>query len=170
MKNLPLYLIGLSLLSSVHAFSLEQRLGNVDTKLKVYGFVQVEARGEKGSIDDTQDSNVKFDAQRIRLGFNYSANIVRGKLFIDFNQNSEVNAVNGDVGLPKHIKDAFIALRFNKAFIPKFGLLKMPHGMSFTMPGWNLDIVERGLDKKLALERNSGYINNAVVLQAQFKF
>jgi len=156
MKSLSIFLVGLTLFSSVHAFSLEQRIGNVDTKLKVYGFVQLEARGGKGSIDDAQDSNAKFSAQRVRLGMNYSADIVRGKLFVDFNQDSTVNAVNGDVGLPKHIKDAFIALRFNKAFVPKLGLIKMPHGMSFTMPGWNLDIVERGLDKKLALERNMG--------------
>jgi len=32
----------------------------------------------------------------------------------------------------------------------------MPHGMGFTMPGWNLDIAERGLDKALVLERNMG--------------
>ncbi|SFV68747.1 hypothetical protein MNB_SM-4-129 [hydrothermal vent metagenome] len=30
----------------------------------------------------------------------------------------------------------------------------MPNGMSFTMPGWNLDISERGFDKALVLERN----------------
>uniref|UniRef100_UPI00261A3E6C hypothetical protein n=1 Tax=Sulfurimonas sp. TaxID=2022749 RepID=UPI00261A3E6C len=44
----------------------------------------------------------------------------------------------------------------NKAFIPKMGVIKMPNGMGFTMPGWNLDAAERGLDKKLVLERNMG--------------
>jgi hypothetical protein len=28
--------------------------------------------------------------------------------------------------------------------------------MGFTIPGWNLDIVERGFDKQLAMERNMG--------------
>jgi hypothetical protein len=45
----------------------------------------------------------------------------------------------------------------DKAFVPKFGLIKMPNGMGFTIPGWNLDIVERsGLDKGLVMERNMG--------------
>ncbi len=158
LKSVAAGTVALLLCSDVGAFTLEKRIGGVDTKLKIYGFAQLEARGGKGSIDDEQDANVKFTAQRIRLGWNYSADIVRGKVFMDFNQDAQVNSVNGDVGMPKHIKDAFIALRFDKAFVPKLGLLKMPHGMSFTIPGWNLDIVERGLDKKLALERNLGFM------------
>jgi len=141
------------------AYTLEKKIGDVDTKLDIYGFAQIEARGGDGNIKDDQDASVKFAAQRVRLGWNYTAGLVRAKVFMDFNQDSEVNAVNGDVGLPKNIKDAFIALRFDKAFVPKFGLIKMPHGMGFTIPGWNLDIVERsGLDKGLVLERNMGFM------------
>ena len=62
----------------------------------------------------------------------------------------------GGVGMPDMVKDAFITYYKNNAFAVKFGLIKMPHGMSFTIPGWNLDVVERGFDKKLALERNMG--------------
>lgn len=149
----------LVLCTDASAFTLKKKIGDVDTKLKIYGFAQLDARGGDGSFTKNsteQDADVKFSAQRIRLGWNYSAGIVRGKVFMDFNQDAEVNAVNGDVGLPKDIKDAFISLRFDKAFSTKFGLIKMPHGMSFTIPGWNLDIVERGFDKQLVLERNMG--------------
>jgi len=58
--------------------------------------------------------------------------------------------------MPKMVKDAFISYVVDPAFTVKAGLIKMPNGMGFTMPGWNLDIAERGLDKKLVLERNTG--------------
>lgn len=58
--------------------------------------------------------------------------------------------------MPKVIKDAFISYYVDPAFVIKAGLIKMPNGMGFTMPGWNLDIAERGFDKKLVLERNTG--------------
>jgi hypothetical protein len=36
-------------------------------------------------------------------------------------------------------------------------MIKTPNGMDFTVPGWNLDIIQRGLlEKALVLERGFG--------------
>ena len=61
-------------------------------------------------------------------------------------------------GLPLYIKDAFVAYRHSNAFMVRLGMIKTPLGMDFTVPGWNLDIVQRGgLEKALVLERNMGF-------------
>ncbi|MGB5965731.1 MAG: hypothetical protein WBG65_09415, partial [Sulfurimonadaceae bacterium] len=50
------------------AYTLKKKIGDVDTKLDIYGFAQLEARGGDAFINpDTQDASVKFGAQRIRL-------------------------------------------------------------------------------------------------------
>lgn len=149
--------------SSAHAgYTMKKKVGDIDTKLTVFGFAQVEAVGGEGmqiknaGSTDKADTNLAFRAQRIRLGWKYVAGKVRGKVFLDFNQNHSSPGSTNGAAVPKMIKDAFIAYKFNNAFIPKFGVIKMPNGMSFTMPGWNLDIAERGFDKSLVLERNMG--------------
>jgi hypothetical protein len=143
-------------------YSITKKVGDIDTKLTIFGFSQLEMRGGDGSANGgVNDSAVSFHAQRIRLGWKYTADKVLSKVFIDFNKDSAANStvdaggVSG-IGVPDNIKDAFIAYRFDKSFVPKLGVIKMPHGMSFTMPGWNLDVAERGLDKKLVLERAMG--------------
>ena len=159
--------------TSAHAgYTLKKKVGDVDTKLTFFRFAHLEAIGGKGfQLKETKfkngsgqtrydagraNSDVAFRAQRIRLGWKYVAGNVRGKVFLDFNQkHNDPNAANG-AAVPNMIKDAFIAYKFNNAFIPKLGVIKMPNGMGFTMPGWNLDIAERAFDKQLVLERNIG--------------
>ncbi len=149
--------------TSAHAgYTMKKKVGDVDTKLTFFGFAQLEAVGGKGmkiknagSVGEA-DTNVAFRAQRIRLGWKYVAGNVRGKVFLDFNQAHSSQGATDGAAVPKMIKDAFIAYKFNNAFIPKLGVIKMPNGMGFTMPGWNLDIAERGFDKSLVLERNMG--------------
>ncbi len=150
--------------TSAHAgYTMKKKVGDVDTKLTFFGFAQLEAVGgdgmkikEAGSLDKA-DSDLAFRAQRIRLGWKYVAGPVRGKVFLDFNQDATgaSDHTDGDA-IPKLVKDAFISYVADPAFVVKLGLIKMPNGMSFTMPGWNLDIAERGFDKSLALERNTG--------------
>jgi porin-like protein len=149
--------------SASAGYTMKKKVGDVDTKLTFFGFAQLEMVGgdgmkikEAGSVDKA-NSDVAFRAQRIRLGWKYQAGKVRGKVFLDFNQDAS-NAsdhTDGD-SIPKLVKDAFISYVADPAFVVKLGLIKMPHGMGFTMPGWNLDIAERGLDKQLVLERNTG--------------
>jgi len=154
--------------TSAHAgYTMKQKVGDVDTKLTFFGFAQLEAVGgdgmqikEAGSVAKA-NSDVAFRAQRVRLGWKYVAGKVRGKVFIDFNQDSTQNSLGGSdstdgASMPKYIKDAFIAYLADPAFVIKAGLIKMPNGMGFTMPGWNLDIAERAFDKSLVLERNIG--------------
>ena len=150
--------------TSAHAgYTMKKKVGDVDTKLTFFGFAQLEAVGgegmqikEAGSVDKA-NSDIGFRAQRIRLGWKYVAGNVRGKVFLDFNQDATgaSDHTDGDA-IPKLVKDAFISYVVDPAFVVKAGLIKMPNGMSFTMPGWNLDIAERGLDKSLVLERNTG--------------
>ncbi len=149
--------------TSAHAgYTMKKKVGDVDTKLTMFGFAQLEAVGGEGmqikyaGSDAKADTNLAFRAQRIRLGWKYVAGKVRGKVFLDFNQNHSDQKATDGAAVPKMIKDAFIAYKVHNAFIPKLGVIKMPNGMSFTMPGWNLDIAERGFDKSLVLERNMG--------------
>ncbi len=135
-------------------YAIKKKIGDVDTKLVIFGFSQLEARGGDGQIKDSQDAAVKFSAQRIRMGFKYIAGPVRGKLFLDFNKNHDSDS--RDIGVPEMIKDAFVTYYVSNALAVKLGAIKMPHGMGFTIPGWNLDVVERGFDKQLAMERNMG--------------
>ena len=144
--------------SAQAGYTMKKKVGDVDTKFTLFGFAQLEARGGDGIIGDNDDSKVAFGAQRIRLGWKYVAGPVRGKVFLDFNQdhdNDDASVGNG-AAMPKMIKDAFISYVADPAFVIKAGLIKMPNGMSFTMPGWNLDIAERGFDKALVMERNTG--------------
>lgn len=134
-------------------YALKKKQGAQDTKLILFGFSQLEARTGDGIIKDDQDASVKFGAQRIRIGLKYITGPVRGKLFLDFNKD---HGDKSGVGLPDMIKDAFVTYYANNALAVKVGLIKMPHGMGFTIPGWNLDVVERGFDKQLAMERNIG--------------
>ena len=147
--------------SAQAGYTMKKKIGDVDTKMTFFGFSQLEMRGGDGSATKGEGNDISFHAQRIRLGWKYVAGNVRAKVFVDFNKDSSANktteagGVSG-IGIPDNIKDAFVAYRLDKAFTAKLGAIKMPHGMGFTMPGWNLDIVERGLDKKLVLERNMG--------------
>ena len=135
-------------------YVLQKKIGAQSTKLSIYGFSQIEARGgdgTKGMKDG--DAAVKFGAQRVRLGVNYSAGHVRGKLFLDFNKAHDDKS---GVGLPDMVKDAFVTYFIDNTVAIKLGLIKTPMGMGFTIPGWNLDVVERGFDKQLAFERDMG--------------
>jgi hypothetical protein len=160
-------------------FTLKDKVGEKETKLQIYGFTQVELRGGDGWIFGLQDginsplegsdlgdelrqrsrnddSGPFFAAQRIRIGFNYFNGPLAGKLFLDFNQPHE-RLFEIDAGMPRMIKDAFIAYRWNNAAFIRMGMIKVPNGMDFTVPGWNLDIVQRGLmEKALVLERGFG--------------
>jgi hypothetical protein len=146
---------------SFAGYTLEKKVGDIDTKMTFYGFAQLEAVGGEGmdlKYDSANEANadISFRAQRIRLGWNYVAGKIRGKVFLDFNEPFDsVTSTNG-ASIPKVVKDAFISYHADDACVIKAGLIKMPHGMSFTIPGWNLDIAERGFDKALMLERNIG--------------
>ncbi len=143
--------------SAQAGYTMKKKVGDIDTSLTIFGFAQLEARGGDGYIGANDDSAVAFGAQRVRLGWKYKAGNVRGKVFLDFNQDHADNGSTGDgASMPKMIKDAFVSYVFDPGFVVKAGLIKMPNGMSFTMPGWNLDIAERGFDKALVLERNTG--------------
>lgn len=139
--------------STASAISWEHKNAGSDAKLVVFGFSQIGAEAGDGVIKDDSDAKVKFGADRIRLGWKYFSGNVAGKVFLDFNQATDDKE---DVALRRVIKDAFIAYKFNDNVQVKAGLLKTPVGMGFTIPGWNLDVIKRGFDKKLAFERGTG--------------
>jgi hypothetical protein len=158
-------------------FTLKDKVGEKETKLVLFGFSQLEIRGGEGwdlRSGLTAGSGPMFAAQRIRWGAAYFHGPIAGKLFLDFNQpTTRSNDIpvgvdgNGDLiferrwtdagGLPLYVKDAFVAYRASNAFMVRLGMIKTPLGMDFTVPGWNLDIVQRGgLEKALVLERDMG--------------
>ncbi|GAB4371328.1 MAG: hypothetical protein Kow0062_06800 [Acidobacteriota bacterium] len=134
--------------------TIKQKVGDKEFTLQLYGFSQLEARaGEGREGKPPGESGPRFSAQRIRVGFNYFHNGLFSKLFLDFNQSHS----SDEAGLPKMIKDAFVGYRFNDAAFIRIGMIKAPVGMKFTIPGWNMDIVERNkLDKGMVLERDMG--------------
>ncbi len=122
------------------------------SKHKFFGFSQIGAKfGDGAKLGD--DADVGFEADRIRLGWKYFSGPLAGKVFLDF---AKDGSDKGSVGVPDVIKDAFIAYKFDDAAVIKAGVIKTPVGMSFTIPGWNLDVIKRGFDKKLAFERAFG--------------
>ena len=140
--------------TSAHAgYTMKKKVGDQDTKFTLFGFSQIVAGTGEGYIKDNSDEAVRFGADRIRLGWKYSSGNVRGKVFLDFNQPSDKQE---DVGMYRVIKDAFISYIINYGIIIKAGVIKTPVGMGFTIPGWNLDVIKRGFDKKLAFERGNG--------------
>jgi hypothetical protein len=132
-------------LPAMAKMTIVDEVGEKKLKLQLYGFSQFEIRGGDGM---SAEGGPYFRAQRIRVGFNYFHGPVSGKLFLDFNQSH----TSDEGGLPKMIKDAFVAYRFSNAASVRLGMIKTPLGLSFTIPGWNLDNFERnGLDKGLVL-------------------
>ena len=130
--------------------TLKEQIGDKEIKLQIYGFSQFEIRGGDGA---SAEGGPFFKAQRIRMGFNYFHGPLAGKLFLDFNQSH----TSDEGGLPKMIKDAFVSWKYSDSAFIRLGMIKTPLGQSFTIPGWNLDIIERqGLDKGLVLERDFG--------------
>ena len=139
--------------TTANAISWKHKNAGSDAKLVMFGFSQIGAEMGDGVIHEDSDAKVKFGADRIRLGWKYFSGNVAGKVFLDFNQATDDKE---DVALRRVIKDAFIAYKFNNSASIKAGLIKTPVGMGFTIPGWNLDVVKRGFDKKLAFERGTG--------------
>jgi len=139
--------------TTLNAVSWEHKNAGSDAKLVLFGFSQLGAEAGDGVIKEESDSNVKFGADRIRIGWKYFSGNVVGKVFLDFNQATDDKE---DVALRRVIKDAFVGYNFNNAVAVKLGLIKTPVGMGFTIPGWNLDVIKRGFDKKLAFERGTG--------------
>jgi len=122
------------------------------SKHKFFGFSQIGVKfGDGAKLGD--DADVGFEADRIRLGWKYFSGPLAAKVFLDF---AKDGSDNGSVGVPDMIKDAFIAYKFDDAMVLKAGVIKTPVGMGFTIPGWNLDVIKRGFDKKLAFERAFG--------------
>ncbi|SFV71711.1 hypothetical protein MNB_SV-13-1013 [hydrothermal vent metagenome] len=120
------------------------------SKHKFFGFSQIGVGFGDGV---TKTGDYKFQADRIRLGWKYFSGPLAGKVFLDFAKDGSNK--NG-IGVPELIKDAFISYKFDDAVVVKAGVLKTPVGMGFTIPGWNLDVIKRGFDKKLAFERDFG--------------
>ena len=123
------------------------------SKSVLFGFSQIGVGFGDGVIKGNQNGDYKFSADRIRLGWKYFSGPLAAKVFLDFSKDGDDK---GEIGVPDVIKDAFISYKFDDAAVVKAGVIKTPVGMGFTIPGWNLDVIKRGFDKKLAFERAFG--------------
>jgi len=118
-----------------------------------FGFSQIGVKIGDGATKDNQNGDYKFEADRIRLGWKYFSGPLAGKVFLDF---AKDGTDKHGIGVPDMIKDAFISYKIDNSAVIKVGVIKTPVGMGFTIPGWNLDVIKRGFDKKLAFERSFG--------------
>lgn len=130
-----------------------KKVSDWKSKTVFFGFSQIGVGAGDGVIKDNQNGDYKFSADRIRLGWKYFSGPLAGKVFLDFAKDGDDK---GDIGVPDAVKDAFISYKFSNAAVIKSGVIKTPVGMGFTIPGWNLDVIKRGFDKKLAFERAFG--------------
>lgn len=147
------------------AITLKKTVGDKDLKVKIFGFQQMEMRGGDGYAEanggGNDDDGVFFQAQRVRVGWKFYYGKVMGKLFLDFNKSFEDKGGN----LPEGIKDAFVGYRWSNGLMARIGMIKTPLGMGFTIPGWNLDNLERSrLDKQLTLERSFGLMMSGRII------
>ena len=124
----------------------------IQSKHHFFGFMQIGVQLGRGAKKG-KNADMGFEADRIRLGWKYFSGSLAGKVFLDFAKKGNDNS---SVGIPDLVKDAFIAYKFNDDFVVKVGAIKTPVGMNFSIPGWNLDVIKRGFDKKLAFERALG--------------
>jgi hypothetical protein len=125
-----------------------------DVKVKWFGFAQITAKQGDG-LDPVANkaTDPTFGADRVRFGFKIKDGNVFGKLQADLNK-TDSGAKPGT--LPQIIKDAVAGYKFNNAASIKTGQFKTPVGMDFNVSGKKLDIVQRGMEKSLVLERAAG--------------
>ncbi|MEE8343339.1 MAG: porin [Gammaproteobacteria bacterium] len=122
-----------------------------EVEVKWFGFAQLTAEARD---QDKPNDGLRFDADRIRIGFKLKEGKIFGKLQIDFMKNTNRNAGNTD--LPAIIKDAEVGYKFSNAASLKIGQFKTPLGMDFNNSGKKLDLTKRGMEKGLVLERAVG--------------
>lgn len=133
-------------------------------EVKWFGFAQILATSKSQNVNTPPSTIPDYDgfifgADRVRIGFKLKDGPVFGKLQIDFNKTDSGNPqdANGNAAtLPQIIKDAVVGYKFSNAAKISAGQFKTPLGMDFNISGKKLDIAQRGMEKKLVLERAAG--------------
>ncbi|VAX02502.1 hypothetical protein MNBD_GAMMA20-934, partial [hydrothermal vent metagenome] len=119
---------------------------------KFFGYSQITAAIGKGAEGNDDNDGLRFGADRIRMGYKIKQGNAWGKLQADFNKTDNASPI----GVDEIIKDAVVGYKFNDAANVMAGVFKTPVGMDFNTSGKGLDIVQRGMEKKLVLERAAG--------------
>jgi len=130
-------------------------VGGQKLKVKLFGYSQITAESGNGLGHSATDekNDLRFGADRVRLGYKLSLGKAFSKLQIDFNKtDSSSNPGQAD----EIIKDAVVGYKFDQAASFKIGQFKTPVGMDFNTSGAKLDVTKRGMEKKLVLERSAG--------------
>ncbi len=133
----------LIILATQAAFSAES-----PASFRVFGYAQLTA--EKSEPTD----GLEFDADRVRAGLKYHGQTFFGGVLLDFNVANAGERTPGT--LVNVIKDVYAGWRMASNWALKLGQFKTPIGMDFNIPGEDLDISKRGLEKPLVLERAPG--------------
>lgn len=126
------------------------------------GFAQLTAEHFDGN------DGIDFSADRVRAGARYSNGPLFGGLVLDFNVPNGGNTTPGT--LNNIIKDVWAGWRFSPQWSAKLGQFKAPVGMDFNVPGNQLDITKRGMEKPLVLERAAGAMLSGRKLGPGFGF
>lgn len=154
MKSAPACFLALLFVTQA-AFSADS-----PAALRVFGYAQLTA--EKVEPSDGLD----FDADRVRAGVKYDGQAFFGGLLLDFNVPNAGDRTPGT--LVNVIKDVYVGWRMDPIWSLKLGQFKTPIGMDFNIPGEDLDISKRGLEKSLVLERDPGLMLSARALGPGF--
>ena len=138
-----------------------------DGKLEIWGLVQVQANiygyddyddpldGMSVEHRRSDEDGLQFDAERARFDAKYKVDEWEYGLQLDL---KDPGSDSNDGSLPDFIRDVYGAYKFSNAFKVKFGQFKMPNGMSYTMSGTRLPLVERTFNSRLVVNRTLGFM------------
>jgi hypothetical protein len=104
--------------------------------------------------DLSDDRGVVFGNQRVRLVTRAKSDRMYGKLQVDFDKADD--GAPDPATMDAVVKDAEAGYVVDARTRISFGLFKTPLGMDFLSSGTNLDIIKRGMEKGLVIERAVG--------------
>jgi hypothetical protein len=148
-----IFISALAFSSAADAVGFEKEVAGEMLKVDIFGFSQFTAEGGDGVASGSDDDEIRFDFDRVRLGYKLKWGKVFSKLQLDFNR---PDLSKDTAGLPDIIKDAIVGYKADDAAKVSLGMFKTPVGMDFNISGMKLDITKRGLEKPLVLERALG--------------
>ncbi len=104
--------------------------------------------------DLSDDHGVVFGNQRVRLVTRAKSDRMYGKLQVDFDKADD--GAEDPATMDAVVKDAEAGYVVDERTRISFGLFKTPLGMDFLASGTKLDIIKRGMEKGLVIERAVG--------------
>ncbi len=125
-----------------------------EPKSEIRGFAYAQLTFEP--VSSAERSGLGFDADRVRIGAQYHQGswFGRGQLDLNSTDNSE-RAVGS---LPNLIQELYAGYFVDNGLVFRVGQMRVPVGMEFHVAGNELDLVKRGMDSGLVMDRSLGFM------------